>query len=119
MLSHGRGEDPVDEARAANQADELFNVIKNGGGMLSGLKDAAEVKVCDIIRSVSPAQCQAIKTIYERNHPGSKSLEATIEAKFGGALREALLWLLRSPNRRCSRGGTTAAAFQEPLEGAT
>ena len=104
LLAKGRDETPVDEARASTQADELFNTIKNGGGMISGLKDAAEIKVSEIIRQASVAQCQAIKVAYERNHPGNKSLEATIEAKIGGPLREALLWLLRPPaDVLCSR----------------
>jgi hypothetical protein len=97
LLAKGRDEGPADEASASAQANDLFDTIKGGTGMLGGLNSAAETKVMDIIRQASVAQCQAIKVAYEKNHPGKKSLEATIEKVFGGACREAMLWLLREP----------------------
>ena len=69
LLAHGRDETVADETRASSQADELFTTIKNGGGMLSGLKDAAEVRVSEIIRQASWQQCQAIKVRSHRCSP--------------------------------------------------
>jgi hypothetical protein len=61
LLAKGRDEKPVDDSKAHGQADELFNVIKNGTGMLGGLSSTAEARVCEIIRQASVAQCQSIK----------------------------------------------------------
>ena len=104
LLVTGRGDGPVDQTKAAAQADDLFNTIKNGGGMLSGLKDSAEKRVIEIIQQASPAQCQAIKAAYERNHPGQKSLDAMIDSKCSGPLKEALHFMLKDPlDVLCSR----------------
>jgi hypothetical protein len=97
LLASGRDEGPADESRAGGQADELFRTIKSGTGLLGGISGAAERKVVELVRQAGVAQCQAIKVAYERNHPGSKSLEAAVERVFSGAVREALLWLLRPP----------------------
>ena len=62
LLLKGRDENIVaDEAKARGQAQELSNVIKQGGTMMGGLNSAAENRVVEIIRQASSVQCQAIK----------------------------------------------------------
>jgi hypothetical protein len=98
LLLAGRDENPTpDLARARAQATELFEAIKKGKSMLGGLSSDTEKKITDVLTNASPAQCRAIKEAWEVANPSSPSLDATIEAKIGGALRTALVYLLKDP----------------------
>ncbi len=61
LLTRGRGEGPANQAQAEAQAKDLQQVIKNGSGMIGGLKEAACIKVFEILCGASPDQCIAIK----------------------------------------------------------
>lgn len=65
--------------------------------MLGGLSGDTERKIIDVLTNSSPAQCRAIKEAWETANPSSPSLDATIESKIGGALKTALIYLLKDP----------------------
>lgn len=103
LLQNGRPESPVDEALAEEQAKTLQQMIKSGGTMMGGLSNAAEESVSKYIASISPDQIQVVKTKWEKLFPSSDSLPKTIEKKFGGALEEAVLMLLKHPKQIFSK----------------
>jgi hypothetical protein len=134
LLLAGRDENPTpDLARARAQAAELFEAIKKGKSMLGGLSSDTEKKITDVLTNASPAQCRAIKVgrllpsssshhlqdAWEVANPSSPSLDATIEAKIGGALRTALVYLLKDPiDLYCMKIKTACSGLtcdEEPL----
>lgn len=61
LLTSGRSELAGD---AASHAQTMQEIISKGSGMLSGLKESAQQKIAELLCSLSPAQCVAMKGGY-------------------------------------------------------
>jgi hypothetical protein len=93
----GRGNGVPSDEHATNCANRIQSIIKNGTGMMGGLKADAQKELVDVIISCSPSQCKLLCRMWEKIFPSEGSLEKCIKKHFSGALEYACLALLQSP----------------------
>lgn len=101
LLLKGRGDRPLDLQLAKEQAEKIYNIIENGGGMMGGLKDNAQRELSTILYEASSAQCLAIKRAWETKYIHEDSLEKTFKSKLTGSMEEACLLLIKDPIDAC------------------
>jgi hypothetical protein len=97
LLLGGRSEGAADDNKARMQADSLYNLTLNGKTLFGALSDNSIKQVISILVESSPQQCYCIRRQYEAMHPSKPSLEKTIDKMVSGALKSAMLYLLREP----------------------
>lgn len=97
LLENGRNEEPANPVAAVDQAKELFKMFKDGKTMMGGLSDKYEELISKYLAARSPAQCEEISRAWDKLYPSEDSLQKTIVKRFGGALEEAVLLLMKDP----------------------
>jgi hypothetical protein len=97
LLLAGRSEAAADETRARQQSEILYNLVVNGKTLFGALSDNSVKQFINILLESSPQQCYCIRRQYEALHPTKPSLEKTIDKMVSGALKSAMLYMLREP----------------------
>lgn len=97
LLQSGRSEDQnIDETLAIEQATQLHATL-NKSNVLGGLSDETTSELIDLIVRLSHSQAEVVKKQFEIQFPSEPSVDALIDQRIGGALKQALHLLLSVP----------------------